>query len=102
MAKEIFIPFKSVFREMILSGRKTTTIRYEKYGEIGDYFIINRKKFIIKDIKRMPCEEAIKKYYKTDGLDSERDLRIVWHFLHPRRRINGMVYVHFFQPENTP
>ena len=99
MSKQIQVPFKSVMVSAIIEGRKSATSRTYLLGEVGDYFYIRGKCYVISSIVKMLLKEVAEKYYKQEGVSSSEDFISLWNHIHPLKRYNPqqMVFVHFFK-----
>jgi len=98
-SKLVAIPFKGEFREAMLSGRKTMTSRYKRYGEPGDYFKAFGKTFTIISVRKVQLSHVKDSFYYSEGFESPREFAKVWALLHPRRgfRPRDEVYLHSFR-----
>jgi hypothetical protein len=95
---QINIPFKERFREPMRNGTKVITTRSRSYGEIGDWFNVFGKTFVLISVKHLPLMFAITNW-KMEGCDSGEEFLAIWKEIHPRKPIdpNEKYYVHFFK-----
>lgn len=96
---EITIPFKNEMKQAILSGKKNCTSRTRKYGKVGDYFVIDTRKFALDNIAPMTLSEIAHMLYKREGFDSPGAFKDYWCKIHPIKKFDPhqKVYVHFFE-----
>ena len=99
MSRQIFIPFKPIMISAIAEGRKSATSRTYKLGEIGDFFYIRGKCYVITSIVKMLLGEVAAKYYKEEGVSSPEEFVALWIHIHPTRGFNPeqLVFIHFFK-----
>ena len=101
MRKQIIIPFHDSMKNAIIEGKKICTNRNKKYGNTGDYFILNGNMYRLTLVLRGTLEEVASNYYKDEGFLSREDFVSMWNTLHP---ILGYVptkkvYTHWFREE---
>lgn len=93
---EITIPFREDMQVAVLSGNKTATSRTKRYGEIGDYFIINGRKFVLSYVHRIMLDEVVHGCWQKEGMESIDQFKKIWAEIHPRKGYdpNQMVWYH--------
>lgn len=99
---KVRVPFKTQFRDMMLSGKKTMTSRTKRYGEVGDTFDGFGATFQITNVMRCSLLLVANEYYLEEGCNSDYDFVQLWKQIHPRKGFmpNQMVYVHTFEKLN--
>lgn len=99
MSKQIRVPFKPIMISAILENRKSATSRTYQLGEIGDFFYVRGKCYVISSIVKMVLEGVAVKYYKEEGVNSTEDFVSLWNHIHPMKGYNPeqIVFTHFFK-----
>lgn len=92
---EVKIPFKTRLREALLSGNKTATTRFKKYGAHGDTFEIFGATFELLAVGRCSLYEVALYEFKREGFTSPDDFWAEWRTLHPGRGNDPLVEVWF-------
>jgi len=98
---KVKIPFKSYFKDAMLSGKKTMTSRTKRYGQKGDTFDIFGATFKITNVMQCSLMLVANEYYLDEGCNSSTDFVDVWKQIHPRKGFQSsqMVWVHVFEKE---
>jgi hypothetical protein len=100
MPKQVFIPFKKDFKELMLSGRKTTTTRPRRYGRPGDLFPAFGETFVLTEIHEVHLNFVAVSCYMEEGFNSPTEFSEYWNKLHYRvsfeENPERMVYLHRF------
>jgi len=96
---KIDIPFKDMFKEVMLSGQKTMTSRSKWYGSVGDTFQIFGRTFEITDQFTMLLKDVAIDFYREEGFESEAEFKDFWVTIHPRRKYepNRIICGHVFK-----
>ncbi|TSA54938.1 MAG: hypothetical protein D4R45_03245 [Planctomycetaceae bacterium] len=93
----VHFPFSPAMRDAVLNGKKLCTTRYEKKGEIGDYFPVDDVLFQIVDIWHAPLYVVHQLLYRLEGTDSPEAFEKLWRGLHRGHFSTGKEYwIHFF------
>lgn len=71
-------PFKEMWREKMLSGRKTMTSRNRKLAEIGDTFTSFGVDFVVTDINRHTLKDVAIRFYREEGCETSDEFYQVW------------------------
>lgn len=95
---EIFIPFKKEMKQAIFEGRKHCTSRTKQYGDIGDTFKLDDKKYMIVDMKIMRMADITLFLNTPEGFSTtqqfeeylEKVIGLKWD-------ANRPLFVHWFQ-----
>jgi hypothetical protein len=97
--REIKIPFQPDMKELVLSGDKTCTSRNQLYGETGDFFYINRNRFVLTDVRSAPLGYVARNLYKEEGFMNPAGFIKKWNEIHPIRRYNPnqIIWLHEFK-----
>lgn len=100
----INIPFNAWSEERLATGQKLATSRNKKYGEKGDYFIVKNKKYILKEVLKLPLWFVRDFLWYVEGAKSPMEFVEIWEQIHPKKGLveNDIVYTHFFFPEKIP
>ena len=95
----ITIPFKSCWKDKMLSGRKTCTTRTKRYGRVGDIFEAFGEKFVIEKVGRHRLGIVMFGASYEDGFESSYEMKDFWKKLHPYRRYDEdmKVWAHWFK-----
>ena len=101
---EVKIPFKPMFKEAMLTGKKTWTSRTRQLANPGDTFQAFGTTFRIKGIYRMKLDVVTWLHHKEEGCSTPAEFIQVWKQIHPRKGYLPLqeVIVHEFQKEATP
>ena len=102
---KVTIPFKSEFKQLMLSGQKTCTSRYKRYGYAGETFEAFGATFEISGVNRYRLSDVAELMYLAEGFSSPDQFLRMWWKLHPRRDrdMDAFVYTHWFsQQSNKP
>ena len=100
MNEQITIPFKREMKKAVLEGRKFCTSRRIIYGEIGDYFILEGRKFVLTDVIKMNMGKIVKNFWNAEGFNSSEELKnymvnvIGWRYNEKK-----LLFVHWFQED---
>jgi len=96
---KVFIPFKDMFRELMLTGTKTMTSRTRKYGEIGDIFQIFGTTFEIVNVCQKSLDVVAWLHYREEGAESPSEFMKGWATIHPIKGYvpTQQVWVHQFR-----
>lgn len=100
--KEIKIPFNEWSKNRLDDLIKCATSRNKKYGEEGDYFIVDGTKYILTMIKKIPLWFIAHELYKTEGCKSPDEFKTVWKDIYPRKGWvdEQEVWYHYFVSTN--
>ena len=101
MSELIRIPFRSCFRDLLLSGEKTCTARTGRMGEPGDVFEAFDAKFELLSVQQVYLHEVASRW-KEEGCMSREHFIEVWKSIHPRAgyRPYQLVQLHTFRRIN--
>lgn len=96
---EVIIPFKPMFREPMLSGKKTATSRTRKYGNVGDAFQAFGAHFILTLVYQYKLDCVAYLLCHKEGFDTPQDFMKAWAKIHPGRGYDPEweVWVHEFK-----
>lgn len=96
---EVALPFRPEWREAVLRGTKTTTVRTRRYGEPGDEFRVDGRRFALEDVRQVPLERARDECHATEGFATREAFEAHWALAHPTRgyRPRDAVWVHRFR-----
>lgn len=96
---ERYIPFMEIFRDKMLSSKKTATSRTRKYGEVGDFFKIFGATFTITKVYRYRLDCVAYLLCHQEGTEDPEDFKKGWATIHPRRGYvpEQEVWVHEFK-----
>ena len=89
------IPFRVQFREALLSGQKTATSRFQRYGNPLDNFQAFGATFEILAVSQITLYEVAASEYKAEGFSCPLDFLEVWERIHPRRKVDEYTEVWF-------
>ena len=82
-----------------MAGRKSCTSRFRLLGEVGDWFRMGKKKYVIIRIDICDLGLVANYLYKEEGCNSPDEFWRVWKEIHPRRTNPKLtVWVHHFIP----
>ena len=85
--KLIRLPFQPIFKDAMLSGRKTMTTRFDRNGiQVGDYFNVFGRAFSITAIVRMRLGTVWVQHYREEGFDTAEGFGEMWCKIHPKRQ----------------
>ena len=95
---EITIPFKSMFRDALLTGVKVCTARKKRMGKPGDRFLAFDQPFEILSVEDVSLDD-VARLWKDEGCTSRAHFIEVWNSIHPKvgYRETQRVYVHRFK-----
>ena len=95
----IEIPFNDWGTERLLSGNKTATSRYKKYGRKGDVFHVQNMVFEIESIEYLKLVTVAFTHYKEEGATGSQEFIDVWADIHPEVGFvpSHKVYFHKFK-----
>jgi len=95
---EIKIPFHEDMKKAILEGRKTCTARFKRYGDVGDWFYLNNKKYVINLIVNIELGHVASNLYRSEGFATQDEFLEKWKQIHPKRYSPQFrVFVHWFE-----
>lgn len=99
---EVHIPFQFYFRPSMLEGRKTTTARTKRYGDVGDTFSAFGRRFRIVSVREVPLK-VVAEGWEKEGVASSYHFIRVWEELHPITgyRPEQIVFLHEFELEGS-
>ncbi len=98
--KRITIPFRADLVKEILNGKKRATARFKKYGQVGDYFVVDNKTFRLAAVSKLPLGLVATQLFDIEGCDSPEHFWKIWNAIHPKRNSpDEIVYVHLFSEE---
>ncbi len=98
MSKCIRIPFMPEFQDVMLSGKKTATTRFRKYGSGGDTFYIFGALFQLKRVSRVFLSDVGSQAYEKEGFKTQQEFWDCWNKLHPKRNTGSeIVFYHEFE-----
>lgn len=94
----VWIPFRSQFREAMLTGVKTCTARSKRMAEPGDRFQAFGAWFEVTSV----TEEVlayVADCWRSEGCDSREHFIEVWNTIHHRKpyRSDTLVFLHRFK-----
>jgi hypothetical protein len=98
VGKEILIKFAPDMKKAILEGRKCATSRNEKKGELGDFFLLNGRRFVLDYLQHRTLGGVANWAFVDEGFKSPEAFRKRWRELH-RGHYCGInkVWVHWFK-----
>jgi hypothetical protein len=93
---QIYIPFAADMKEAVLNRKKHATRRYRRYGNVGDCFVIDGKKFILSNVFRQPLSMMKEQDALEEGFENLEQFFRRWRELHPIRKfdLDDVVWVH--------
>ena len=95
---EIKIPFHEDMKEAILCGRKTCTARFQRYGDVGDWFYLDNEKYVITLIANVELGHVANNLYRSEGFATPNEFLAKWKQIHPERYSPQFrVFVHWFE-----
>jgi len=94
---KVKIPFRKQFEQVMLSGKKISTIRTKRYGKIGDTFEAFGAEFKIIAFCPSVALWAGKWLYKEEGFEQLGEFWKVWDEINPNLERNALVFVYFFK-----
>lgn len=95
--KDIRIPFRAMFKEPLIMGVKTSTLRTKQYGKVGDVFEAFGYRFELIAICPTTVRLGINYLYKQEGFEQPGLLWKVWGEIHPTLSPEAVVFAHFFK-----
>lgn len=98
--KEIEIPFNEWSIQKFQAQRKKATSRYKKYGEVGDYFIVDGIRYALDLVIKVPLWFVSEDLYASEGCDTSTEFKHVWENIHPKkgfRPFDEVWYHHFVE-----
>lgn len=95
----IRIPFLVRFEQALANGKKTTTCRTRRYGQVGDQFTSYSMRFELVAVEAMPLYEVRDKWWKHEGVSSPEEFQQIWEWIHPNMGFdaNRKVWLHRFR-----
>ena len=99
---KISIPFNTWSKERLNNRTKTATSRTKKYGKVGNTFIVNKTRYKLDLIVKLPLWFIAKCLYSTEGCDNSSEFEMIWCEIHPIKkwvRDQEVWYHHFFEME---
>jgi hypothetical protein len=94
--KQIEIPFLEQFHEDIKNGQKIMTTRSKRYGEAGDFFVLNKEKLTILAVFKMRLWHIAYHFHDAEGFGNPQGFIDCWNKLHPKRRYAENKQVHYW------
>ncbi|HWG92409.1 MAG TPA: hypothetical protein VNZ52_16300 [Candidatus Thermoplasmatota archaeon] len=93
------LPFQERWRPLVLSGVKTTTVRTKAYGQAGDTFEVEGRRFELVEVRALPLREARDTWWREEGMTGPEEFERVWTENHPTRGFNPThsVWLHRFR-----
>lgn len=97
--KRIEIPFNDWSRERLSNMEKYATSRNKKYGEVGDWFIVDDIDYTLDIVIQLPLWFVAKELFISEGADAPEEFVEVWKRIHPRKGYvpNQIVWYHHFK-----
>lgn len=94
----VSLPFQPKWREAVLSGAKTTTVRTRRFGSAGDEFEVDGSAFVLTAVESMSLADARNRVWRDEGMSSPEEFERAWAENHPTRgfRPADTVWVHRF------
>lgn len=95
----INLPFRPEMKKLILAGHKTCTSRTRRYGEIGDTFEIDGRKYKLTGVDHHYLWAVGIILFRDEGFDNLDKFKSYWEKLHPRKGYDPdqLVWIHFFR-----
>lgn len=99
----IRLPFLPIFRDLLLSGKKTCTTRTKSYGKVGDTFLAFGEIFTLTAVEKIDLLSVATSYHREEGFMSPDTFIAKWKEIHP---VAGWiprqpVFIHFFQKDRS-
>jgi hypothetical protein len=100
---QIQIPFMEMFREKMLSGKKTWTSRTRKYGAPGDTFMAFGSTFELVNVMEMRLGVVAWLHHRDEGCNSQEEFVECWKQIHPRKGYvpSQVVWIHQFKKKES-
>lgn len=98
---QIHLPFLPRFHQPILRGKKTMTCRTKRYGDPGDWFYVQGRRFVIDLVDELYLRDVAREHYQEEGCATPSEFIAIWNEIHPHRgyRGNDVVIAHHFHYE---
>jgi len=95
----IEIPFTLWSKAMINKNKKRATTRTKKYGNVGDTFTVDGRKFKILYIHKYPLGFIRDYFWKIEGANNPNEFVDAWEAIHNRKGFveNQIVWFHLFE-----
>lgn len=85
---EIELEFRPEYIPLIALGTKVMTARRNKKGEVGDYFLLDGKKYVLVEVRERTLYSVANLFHKDEGFESAEDFRKEWDLCYPDFRFN--------------
>lgn len=103
--RRIEIPFTREMRAAVLSGKRSMTCRFRRYGFRGDYFELREgllgpkvRRFVLSAVNEVPLGDVATVHDATEGHPSSEEFLRAWQKAYPGRSDEGrMVWAHTFE-----
>ena len=97
--RRIELKFQDCFRDMLLSGRKTMTIRKSRHGEPGNTFIAFGAEFEIIAVHQLQLGTVLMKCYREEGYSTPDEFIAALRQLYPDHNFQAdeLVWTHQFK-----
>lgn len=91
----INIPFLPEFEEAMLEGRKTSTSRTKRFGNVNDTFKAFGAYFRITSVSEASLDVVAYEYYQDEGFNTPDAFIECWTKIHPQKGFVPDQLVHF-------
>lgn len=96
----VYLPFKSQFRDALLTGQKIMTCRPARMACVGDHFHAFGSRFNVLAVMRVSLGYVARDCWQEEGCTSPETFITVWESLHPGEFApHQVVWAHIFQKE---
>jgi len=95
---EIEIPFNKWSRDRLEQGQKTATTRTSRYGDPGDTFVVDGRKYELTHVIKVELEVVARHFWGVEGCNYPNQFCEVWKEIHPHKGYepDWEVWLHLF------
>lgn len=93
------IPFRPIFKTVMLTDIKTMTCRPRVMGRVDDRFRAFGAEFELTHVLRTTLLFVASDAWRQEGVESPAAFQVIWEDIHPRRGFDPeqVVYAHIFR-----